>query len=286
MNRAGVIGGVLAVLAATVRSQPDGAAESSTSGALPARATNAIKTAAPVSSALAPTNAQASLSISPVLVSIRTNLPASAKTAQGASLSTSAGPTGNDYASFKIVVDRNIFDPNRRKGGGPSIRRTEGEKPPAEDMFSLTGILSSGKGTFAFFDGSSSSFRSALQTKASIGGCKITKIDPPDRIELDVTGKKVELTVGMTMRRPPGGAWKLGGMSESFADSGSSGRRSSSDFVSRIFRTRDSGTFAPSSSDSPTDTTASDASAPAGGMSEALKRLMQKREQELKNGNP
>jgi hypothetical protein len=267
IKRATVLTGVSFVLAAKAWSQADGAADSSTSAPPAITATNASALAS-----IARTNvavpAKASMSAAP------------ASLASPAGSSSSAALTGNDYPSFKIVIDRNIFDPNRRKGGVPSKPKDGGAPKPVEETFSLTGILSSGKGTFAFFDGSSSSFRAAFQTKASIGGCKISKISPPDQVELEVAGKKVELGIGMMMRRQDGGPWKLGGMSDSSSGSSWSSREKTSVFGDSSPRTRAFG--APSADAGDSD---SPAAAP-GGMSEALKRLMQKREQELKNGNP
>ncbi|MBM3847524.1 MAG: hypothetical protein FJ405_14730, partial [Verrucomicrobia bacterium] len=51
----------------------------------------------------------------------------------------------SDFRAFKIVSDRNIFNPNRSPRGS----RTEGEsrKPPKVETLSLVGVLEYEKGT-------------------------------------------------------------------------------------------------------------------------------------------
>src|SRR4051794_18547376 len=67
-----------------------------------------------------------------------------------------------DLRSFRIISERNIFNPNR------SARSPRGETPRAQrapkiDTFALVGTLSYEKGRFAFFDGSSSGFKKTLK---------------------------------------------------------------------------------------------------------------------------
>src|SRR5690348_9065903 len=63
--------------------------------------------------------------------------------------STAAGTNSNssplDFSAFRLVVDRNIFDPNRAPRRGPTAPvRTV-------DAFTLVGTMSYEKGIFAFF---------------------------------------------------------------------------------------------------------------------------------------
>jgi len=154
-----------------------------------------------------------------------------------------------DYQSFKIITDRNIFDPNRSSG---SPRRTEGPRPARVESFALVGTMSYENGTYAFFDGTSSSYRKAIKTGDMIAGYKVTDISP-DRVKLETNGQQIELSVGVQMRKQDEGVWQLAGRAESF------------------------GTSSPA-----TAATEKTESASGGEESDVLKKLMQKREQELK----
>ena len=115
------------------------------------------------------------------------------------------------------------------------------------------------KGLFAFFDGTSSDYRKAVQPVDTIAGFKVLSVSP-ESVKLEANGKQVDLQVGMQMKRPEGGDWQLADAAETFdASSSSSGTGDTN--------------AAPAST---TETAAS-----SGGESDILKRLMQKREQEL-----
>ncbi len=154
-----------------------------------------------------------------------------------------------DYQSFKIITDRNIFDPNRSPR---SAGRTEPRKAAQVDSFGLVGTLSYEKGTFAFFDGTGSSYRKALKAGDTIAGYKIAEITA-DRVKLEADGKQVELSVGMQMKKQEDTEWQLAGNAESFAKS------------------------AP-----PAGAAGNAETSSGGGESDVLRKLMQKREEELK----
>lgn len=165
-----------------------------------------------------------------------------------------------DYSAFRIINERNIFDPNRyprRPDGGQRPR------PRQVDAFALVGVMSYEKGSFAFFDGSSSQFRKALKAADSIAGFTVASING-NSVKLSSPKKEVELQVGMQLRREDEGEWQLSSRpTEGFASSGPSG---------------------PSSSGSPsnpaTPASSSVSTPPSGAADEVLKRLMQRREQE------
>ena len=120
-------------------------------------------------------------------------------------------PVKPDYAAFKLVTDRNIFDPNRvphRPGGQPVVKTVE--------SFSLVGVMSYDKGTFAFFDGTSSQYTKAVKLNDTIAGYKISKIDP-NSVRLLAGTNQVELQVGMQLRRQESGDWVPSAVSEIYA---------------------------------------------------------------------
>jgi hypothetical protein len=153
-----------------------------------------------------------------------------------------------DYPSFKIITERNIFDPNR---SSRSSRRTDAARP-ARESFALVGTMSYENGTFAFFDGSGSSYRKAVKTGDTIAGYKVVDISA-DRVKLEATGQQVELNVGVQMRKQDEGEWQLAGRAESYS------------------------TSSPATAATEKTNTAS-----GGEVDDVLKKLMQKREQELK----
>ena len=155
-----------------------------------------------------------------------------------------------DYQSFKIITDRNIFDPNRSSRS--SRNRTEGPRPARVESFALVGTMSYENGTYAFFDGTGSSYRKAIKTGDTIAGYKVADISA-DRVKLETNGQQIELSVGVQMRKQDEGEWQLAGRAESFEASSPA-----------------------------TAATEKTDGASGGEESDVLKKLMQKREQELK----
>ncbi len=180
------------------------------------------------------------------------------------------GPGRLDFSSFRIIAERNIFDPNRSPRGRRFERRDD-FRPARVDAFSLLGTMSYENGQFAFFDGTSSEYRKVLKPADSIAGYKITEIAPKDVKLAAADGKVLELPVGMQLRREEEGEWVITARTESY---GSSGGTPPASTVSSIPVTN-----APSQSVGTNAETA--AASSGGGESDILKRLMQRREQEL-----
>lgn len=156
-----------------------------------------------------------------------------------------ASASKRDLSSFKIIMERNIFDPNRRSR--TRVGGAEQPKPASVDSFSLVGTMSYEKGRFAFFDGTGSEYRKAAKAGDTLAGFRVREIGPK-AVKLETNGKVLDLGVGMQMRRQDAGEWQMSGRSDTYAST------------------------APSSG----------SSASSGSESELLKRLMQQREKELK----
>jgi hypothetical protein len=159
-------------------------------------------------------------------------------------------PARSDYSSFKIITDRNIFNPNRRAIG---LRPVNYQRSVRVESFSLVGMISYTKGAFAFFDGTSSNLKKVLEPSEKIAGFTVTKITP-QAVQLEADGKQIEMPVGTQMRREDGGKWELAAQSEAPAAAAAS--------------TLSSAGSVPSAS--------------SGEANDVLKKLMQQREQELK----
>jgi hypothetical protein len=136
---------------------------------------------------------------------------------------TNGGPSSLDYAAFRLVADRNIFDPNR----SPRTSRPSGAAPKTSDSFTLVGTMSYEKGDFAFFDGTSADYKKAVRTNDTIAGYKVAAI-ATDSVKLAQNTNVLELAVGAQLRRRDDGTWARSATSESYAAAPSGTTTSSS----------------------------------------------------------
>jgi hypothetical protein len=120
------------------------------------------------------------------------------------------------------------------------------------DSLTLVGTMSYEKGSFAFFDGTSSEYKKALKLTDSIAGYRLTNI-APNAVKLATGTNEVELSVGAQLRREENGPWLLASQSTSYASTPAS--------------TSASGAASATTSGSGAD-------------SDILKKLMQRREKE------
>ncbi len=165
--------------------------------------------------------------------------------------STSTNETGSqDFKSFSIITSRNIFSPTRVT----PTARAEAKHIPKVDLISLVGTLRSSRGQTAFFDGSSSGYRGAVKLTNQIAGFTLEAISA-DSVKLEAKGKSLMLKIGSQLRREDEGDWQISETAIPVATTETSSAKSSSE----------------------------DSSGSTGGESDVLKRLLQKREQELNN---
>lgn len=188
------------------------------------------------------------------VVKAPTNAPAVTSTNATPVAPESSAPTALDYSAFRMIADRNIFNANRTSR---TARSGERARQPVVETFSVVGTMSYAKGDLAFFDGSSGIFRKTLKVGETIAGHKVTAITA-EEVSLEAGDKKVTLKVGGQMRREDEGPWEM-------AAAG----------ISHNVVSSTTGAAASGASDSGS----------SGEVSDALKRLLQKREQELKNEN-
>lgn len=160
--------------------------------------------------------------------------------------SAAPGAPASGLEAFDILMTRNIFDPNRvgRTRAAPE------EKPPRVEEISLVGTLEYEKGRIAFFDSPDAAFRKTLRAGESVADFRVQRIDQ-DGVELLRGESAFALKVTQQLRRPEGGDWTVHAPPPE-----------------------------PSAAKRPAETAAA-AGVPADA-SEALKRLMEKRKQQLK----
>ncbi len=128
-------------------------------------------------------------------------------------------PARLSYDAFRMISDRNIFNPNRVARGAPRTSRSATTPAAHVESFSLVGIMSYEKGLFAFFEGTSADFKKVLQADAMIGQYKVASVHA-DVVKLTSGTNDFALKVGMQMRREDEGEWFLSATGE-----GSSRRR-------------------------------------------------------------
>jgi hypothetical protein len=178
-------------------------------------------------------------------------------------------PGAFDYGSFRIIGERNIFNQNR-SGKSRNYTRSRTDRTVRSDSFALRGTMSYEKGWFAFFDGSSSDYRKAVQPAEDVAGFKVASIGP-DAVKLEAAGKQIELQVGMQMKRPEGGEWQVVGPNEVIETASSSAGSSGPG---------ESNSTAAASTETPASTGRN------GSQSDILKRLLEQREKEVNGDAP
>lgn len=186
--------------------------------------------------------------------------------------------SGSGESAFSIVAERNIFNANR-----VGAVRVASRRAVVTESFALVGTIIYPKGTFAFFEGSSSELTKAAKAEDVIGGHQVIEV-LPNSVKLRRADDEVELPVGSQMRREDAGPWQIAEgrpASRSSFDRGSDrgndfgGRNGRGDRSDRSDRFRRSG-----SSNGNGETRASTAASSGPEDEDVLKRLMEQREKE------
>ncbi len=123
-----------------------------------------------------------------------------------------------DFQSFRLIVDRNIFNPHRYARMGTARQERPRQRT---ESFTLVGTMSYEKGTLAFFDSTRSDYRKVVKSADTIAGYTVTAISPGN-VKLTAGTNEVEVPVGMQLRREEQGAWELAAAPESGQTSGRS----------------------------------------------------------------
>jgi len=165
-----------------------------------------------------------------------------------------AAPTNvlskTDYAFFATIPERNIFNPIRLPHREPPTNHVETVVAAPTDAFALVGTMTYEKGTFAFFSGASTNYQKVLQRDGEIAGFKIASITP-DAVTLATSNSTVIVRVGSQMQCDRVAGW------------------TQAQYATTQMVDQATAPVVPPATDS------------AGSSSDILKKLMQKREQEL-----
>jgi hypothetical protein len=122
---------------------------------------------------------------------------------------------GTDYSAFRVIADRNIFDPNRYPRTSTTYHRSR-PRPVSRSApaFTLVGTMDYQKGMFAFFDGNDSDYRKVLERNGVVAGYTVTEITLQG-VKLASKGKEFEMKIGSQLQRNSEGRWEFSDQSES-----------------------------------------------------------------------
>jgi hypothetical protein len=154
-----------------------------------------------------------------------------------------AAAAGTNFESYRLIVERNIFNQSR------SPRAVRREAPPARvapkvQSLALVGTMSYAKGEFAFFDGTKPEYKKPVKTGEKIGGYEIKEITPAS-VKVANETQEFDLKVGQELRREDDGDWSLatsprerpsGPLGET--ESGSTGSGSEDEALKRLMEKR------------------------------------------------
>lgn len=171
--------------------------------------------------------------------------------------------TGVEYNSFRIVWEKNIFNPNRLSRASREIVKDPTPVKEA-DTISLTGSLLYEKESYAFFSGNRPEYQAAVIQGASIAEYRVALIQT-DSVKLENNQESINLPVGMGLKKTEAGKWEVTTVFRPAAQSVSSN-------FSAIENRTDAG---PGLGDSAPKSESA-------GASDILKKLMEKRAKELK----
>ncbi|MDO8542642.1 MAG: hypothetical protein Q7S40_19555 [Opitutaceae bacterium] len=116
----------------------------------------------------------------------------------------SAAASASSFENFRSIVDRNIFNPNRvsRSRAAPQV------EPPHVDSVALVGTMLSETGAYAFFDSTDPRYRRNLREGELLAGLTVKRVTPQG-VELVQQDQTLTLRVNEQLRRTEGGNWRV-----------------------------------------------------------------------------
>ncbi len=113
----------------------------------------------------------------------------------------------SEFESFRIVVDRNIFDPNRSPHQLNS-RSVSNDPVSQPERLALLGAMVYGEEAVAFFEGTKPEYTANVNEGDTIAGYRIVEIRT-DGLKLSKGERHIELPVGSVLSRQRGSEWEL-----------------------------------------------------------------------------
>ena len=191
------------------------------------------------------------------------------------------GDSFPSLASFKLIQERNIFDPERRRPR--EIRRERPVEPPREESFTLLGTMSYGERILAFFEGTQRNWSGAVELGEEVAGHTLKEVGF-DNVLLELKGEILALQVGAGRSKRGDADWETQDRDSWKGSSGGSrsGRssRPSSSSTFRPARIEGSADAASAPADGGSEN-AADESVIDGSASDILKQMMERRRQQV-----
>lgn len=186
------------------------------------------------------------------------------------------------FDRFQLIVDRNIFDSERRKQVANRQPEPRIEQPRTQTI-SLNGTISYGGKAFAFVSSSESEYRGVFSPGDTLGGWRLESVDTRG-VKLKAEDGELDLPVGKSLRRDGEEAWRVSEELVAGVTSGRFGSSSTPRGPGGGSGSRRSGGAPPTPGGSPMAGTPAPAAPPAaaggGDMSDIIKRMMERRKQE------
>ena len=109
-----------------------------------------------------------------------------------------------DFNAFRLVTERNIFNPNRIG----RTRETNEAPPPRVETIAFVGTMETDRGLRAFFDSTDAAFKKTLREGEAIADFTVKRI-LPDSVELTRGDQTTPLRMTQQLRRTEGGEWTV-----------------------------------------------------------------------------
>jgi len=199
-------------------------------------------------------------------------------------------PEGS-FDSFEIIINRNIFDPNRRAdrrklspeeeaaaSAGNATVKTAGEEVIDDfisEQMALVGTLIDGPTAVAFFTSDNSDFKTVAQLGETVGEFRLAEIRT-EHVKLESNGKTIKLPVGSRMSSQRDGEWII---AANIRPATTSERQREASPPNKESSEKPSGGTSASTASSTTESSGSDGG--GGGVDDVLKKLMERRRKAL-----
>ncbi len=129
--------------------------------------------------------------------------------AGGAFAQDSGRASGPSLDSFKLILERNIFDPDRAPARGPRQRaESPGDELPPVDALALIGAVVHDSTVVAVFTGSRDEYRATVRPGDTLAGMTVSAIST-NGVALQLDGQRFELPVGSHLSRVGDGPWQV-----------------------------------------------------------------------------
>jgi hypothetical protein len=189
---------------------------------------------------------------------------------------------GKSFEDYGLILDRNIFDPQRRPPRStdePEAAATPA--PPPVEHLDLLGTWIGDDRIVAIIDGNRTTLNTEVAPGAVFGGWRVATIDT-DGVVLEKDETRIQWPVGHRIERIDEGDWELSGQAAGV--SGSSGSSGSFDRTGNGSRSRRNGSgrgdrgFGRGSGG---ESSAPAVSSPPANEDEILRKMMERRQQEV-----